>query len=152
MAWSNGRMHATKHRVMVKGEKDSYMDTLMDPLLFLPFNCRDYILYLRANFYLDSALDTFAGTVGGAVQGFKQRATGNMDDPFLIPGIYLIRSSCLTCSETCSTTLFEAAARESRLGGVPYKMAESMWLHAHLIQDLISISRTSVPKYPRLVL
>ncbi|RZC56234.1 hypothetical protein C5167_015092 [Papaver somniferum] len=74
------------------------------------------------------------------VQGFKQHATGNMDDPYLIPGMYLIRSSCLTCSETCSKTLFEA-------GGVPCKMAESMWLHTHLIQDLISISRTSVPKY-----
>ncbi|RZC74191.1 hypothetical protein C5167_049666 [Papaver somniferum] len=133
MAWSNVRMHATKHRVMVKGEKDSYMGTLMDPLLFLSFNCRDYILYLMANFYLDSALDSFEvwrlssenlisdvrilrlrrplkghleciqrrisleistqcynilqtqNVVG--VQGFKQRATGNMDDPFLIPGL-----------------------------------------------------------------
>ncbi|RZC90508.1 hypothetical protein C5167_029641 [Papaver somniferum] len=73
-------------RVMVKGEKDRYsyglfaclkegviVETPKDlvdkdhPLLYRSFNYRDYIQYLRASFYLDSALDTFSGTGGRAV-------------------------------------------------------------------------------------
>jgi spermidine synthase len=50
-------------------------------------------------------------------------------------------------------------AKALRPGGVLCNMAESMWLHTHLIQDMISICQqtfssvhyawTSVPTYPR---
>ena len=53
---------------------------------------------------------------------------------------------------------FQMIARALRPGGVLCNMAESMWLHTHLIQDMISICRqtfkdvhyawTSVPTYP----
>jgi spermidine synthase len=36
---------------------------------------------------------------------------------------------------------FETAARASRPGGVLCNMAESMWLHIHLIQDMIYVCR-----------
>jgi spermidine synthase len=55
---------------------------------------------------------------------------------------------------------FETIARALRPGGVLCNQAESMWLHTHLIQDMLSICRetfkgsvcyawTSVPTYPR---
>ncbi|OVA01952.1 Spermidine/spermine synthases family [Macleaya cordata] len=61
--------------------------------------------------------------------------------------------------ELVERPFFEAAARALRPGGVLCNMAESMWLHTHLIQDMISICRetfkgsvhyawTSVPTYP----
>lgn len=53
---------------------------------------------------------------------------------------------------------FRTIARALRPGGVLCNMAESMWLHTHLIQDMILICRqtfkdvhyawTSVPTYP----
>ncbi|RZC84831.1 hypothetical protein C5167_047616 [Papaver somniferum] len=61
--------------------------------------------------------------------------------------------------ELVERPFFEAVAKALRPGGVLCNMAESMWLHTHLIQDLISICRltfkgsvhyawTSVPTYP----
>ncbi|KAI3907257.1 hypothetical protein MKW92_005142 [Papaver armeniacum] len=61
--------------------------------------------------------------------------------------------------ELVKRPFFEAVAKALRPGGVLCNMAESMWLHTHLIQDLISICRltfkgsvhyawTSVPTYP----
>jgi spermidine synthase len=55
---------------------------------------------------------------------------------------------------------FETIARALKPGGVLCNQAESMWLHTHLIQDMLSICRetfkgsvryawTSVPTYPR---
>ncbi|RZC91368.1 hypothetical protein C5167_027431 [Papaver somniferum] len=60
--------------------------------------------------------------------------------------------------ELVERPFFEAVAKALRPGGVLCNMAESMWLHTHLIQDLISICRltfkgsvhyawTSVPTY-----
>jgi spermidine synthase len=54
----------------------------------------------------------------------------------------------------------QTIARALRPGGVLCNLAESMWLHTHLIQDMLSICRqtfkgavhyawTSVPTYPR---
>ncbi|XP_043716872.1 spermine synthase-like isoform X1 [Telopea speciosissima] len=61
--------------------------------------------------------------------------------------------------ELVERPFFEMAARALRPGGVLCSMAESMWLHTHLIQDMISICQetfkgsvryawTSVPTYP----
>ncbi|XP_043710493.1 spermine synthase-like [Telopea speciosissima] len=61
--------------------------------------------------------------------------------------------------ELVERPFFETAARALRPGGVLCSMAESMWLHTHLIQDMISICRetfkgsvryawASVPTYP----
>lgn len=62
--------------------------------------------------------------------------------------------------ELVEKPFFETAARALRPGGVLCNMAESMWLHTHLIQDMISVCRetfkgsvhyawASVPTYPR---
>ncbi|GAB4826259.1 hypothetical protein Ancab_009124 [Ancistrocladus abbreviatus] len=61
--------------------------------------------------------------------------------------------------ELVERPFFETIARALRPGGVLCSMAESMWLHTHLIQDMISICQetfrgsvhyawTSVPTYP----
>ncbi|GMH08908.1 hypothetical protein Nepgr_010748 [Nepenthes gracilis] len=61
--------------------------------------------------------------------------------------------------ELVERPFFETTARALRPGGVLCSMAESMWLHTHLIQDTISICRgtfkgsvhyawASVPTYP----
>uniref|UniRef100_A0A5B6Z2C2 spermidine synthase n=1 Tax=Davidia involucrata TaxID=16924 RepID=A0A5B6Z2C2_DAVIN len=61
--------------------------------------------------------------------------------------------------ELVERPFFETTARALRPGGVLCSMAESMWLHTHLIQDMISICRetfkgsvhyawASVPTYP----
>ncbi|XP_068659606.1 spermine synthase-like [Aristolochia californica] len=61
--------------------------------------------------------------------------------------------------ELVERPFFETTARALRPGGVLCSQAESMWLHTHLIQDIISICRktfkgsvhyawTSVPTYP----
>ncbi|GER35574.1 spermidine synthase [Striga asiatica] len=61
--------------------------------------------------------------------------------------------------ELVERPFFETIARALRPGGVLCNMAESMWLHTHMIQDMVSICRkifkgsvryawTSVPTYP----
>ncbi|KAF6173037.1 hypothetical protein GIB67_006413 [Kingdonia uniflora] len=61
--------------------------------------------------------------------------------------------------ELVEKPFFETIAKALRPGGVLCNMAESMWLHTHLIQDMISICRqtfkgsvhyawTNVPTYP----
>lgn len=61
--------------------------------------------------------------------------------------------------ELVEKPFFKTTARALRPGGVLCNMAESMWLHTHLIEDMISICRetfkgsvhyawTSVPTYP----
>ncbi|KAK9266984.1 hypothetical protein L1049_019307 [Liquidambar formosana] len=61
--------------------------------------------------------------------------------------------------ELVEKPFFETTARALRPGGVLCSMAESMWLHTHLIEDMISICRetfkgsvryawASVPTYP----
>jgi spermidine synthase len=62
--------------------------------------------------------------------------------------------------ELVEKPFFETIARALRPGGILCNQAESMWLHTHLIQDMLSICRetfkgsvhyawTSVPTYPR---
>ncbi|KAJ9552951.1 hypothetical protein OSB04_016996 [Centaurea solstitialis] len=61
--------------------------------------------------------------------------------------------------ELVERPFFEMIAKALRAGGVLCNMAESMWLHTHLIDDMISVCRnifkgnvhyawTSVPTYP----
>lgn len=61
--------------------------------------------------------------------------------------------------ELVEKPFFEIIARALRPGGVLCNQAESMWLHTHLIQEMLSICRetfstvhyawASVPTYPR---
>ena len=61
--------------------------------------------------------------------------------------------------ELVEKPFFEMIARALKPGGVLCNQAESMWLHTHLIQDMLSICReifksvhyawASVPTYPR---
>ena len=64
--------------------------------------------------------------------------------------------------ELVEKPFFETLAKALKPGGVLCNMAESMWLHTHLIDDMISICRevfkgsihyawASVPTYPRSV-
>lgn len=64
--------------------------------------------------------------------------------------------------ELVEKPFFDMIARALRPGGVLCNQAESMWLHTHLIQDMLSICQesfkgsvhyawTSVPTYPRLL-
>ncbi|OUZ99650.1 Oxoglutarate/iron-dependent dioxygenase [Macleaya cordata] len=81
-AWSNGRVHAGKHRVMMRGEKERYSYALFatlkegavvevpkelvdkdHPLLFRNFNYMDYVRYFYANYHLENAIETYAGAV-----------------------------------------------------------------------------------------
>uniref|UniRef100_A0A2P2IIT3 2-oxoglutarate-dependent dioxygenase DAO n=1 Tax=Rhizophora mucronata TaxID=61149 RepID=A0A2P2IIT3_RHIMU len=78
-AWSNGRLHAARHRVMISGDKERYScalflipkegatievpDKLVDkehPLLYRPFSFADYISYFVSKLSHD-ALETYAG-------------------------------------------------------------------------------------------
>ncbi|XP_074319803.1 spermine synthase [Silene latifolia] len=92
--------------------------------------------------------------VGDAVEFMKNAPEGKYDaiivdssDP-VGPAIELVEKP-----------FFETMARTLRPGGVLCNMAESMWLHTHLIEDMISVCResfkgsvhyawTSVPTYP----
>ncbi|KAJ8773518.1 hypothetical protein K2173_005764 [Erythroxylum novogranatense] len=78
-AWSNGRLQAARHRVMIGGDKDRYScglflipkdeamievpDELVDkdhPLLYRPFYFADYMSYF-VSMLTDDALDIYAG-------------------------------------------------------------------------------------------
>ncbi|KAJ4958648.1 hypothetical protein NE237_025759 [Protea cynaroides] len=79
MAWSNGRVHAVEHRVVMKGDKIRYSCALFmapkdeevievakefvdddHPLLFRPFNFSGYVNYYNSNLS-KNALQVYAG-------------------------------------------------------------------------------------------
>ena len=78
-AWSNGRLHAARHRVVISGDTDRYScglfstpkeeavievpDELVDkehPLQYRPFNFSDYLSYFVSKLS-DDALEIYAG-------------------------------------------------------------------------------------------
>ncbi|XP_038682982.1 spermine synthase isoform X2 [Tripterygium wilfordii] len=92
--------------------------------------------------------------VGDAVEFLKHAPEGKYD-------AIIIDSSDPVgpAQELVEKPFFETTAKALRPGGVVCSMAESMWLHTHLIQDMISICRetfkgsvhyawASVPTYP----
>ncbi|KAK9274122.1 hypothetical protein L1049_018936 [Liquidambar formosana] len=79
-AWSNGRLHAAKHRVVMSGNKERYScglflvpkdelkievpRELVDkerPLKYRPFTYPEFLSYYFANMTSDDALETYAG-------------------------------------------------------------------------------------------
>ncbi|QCE15611.1 spermine synthase [Vigna unguiculata] len=92
--------------------------------------------------------------VGDAVEFLKSAPEGRYD-------AIIVDSSDPVgpAQELVEKPFFDTIARALRPGGVLCNMAESMWLHTHLIQDMISICRetfkgsvhyawASVPTYP----
>ncbi|KAL7166221.1 hypothetical protein ACSBR2_036996 [Camellia fascicularis] len=78
-AWSNGRLHAAKHKVIMKGDKVRYSCALFllpkegatievpqelidkdHPLRYRPFTYSDFVSFYTAN-YGDQTLEIFAG-------------------------------------------------------------------------------------------
>ncbi|XP_057513217.1 probable 2-oxoglutarate-dependent dioxygenase AOP1 [Actinidia eriantha] len=78
-AWSNGKLHAAKHRVTMKGDKERFSfglflspkedatievpQTLVDkdhPLLYRPFTYSDFLNFYSSNIFSDDALHLFA--------------------------------------------------------------------------------------------
>ncbi|KAG8381160.1 hypothetical protein BUALT_Bualt06G0093500 [Buddleja alternifolia] len=93
--------------------------------------------------------------VGDAIEFLKNAPRGKYD-------AIIVDSSDPVgpAQELVERPFFETIARALRPGGVLCNMAESIWLHTHLIQDMISICReifrgsvhyawASVPSYPR---
>ncbi|KAF8412125.1 hypothetical protein HHK36_000081 [Tetracentron sinense] len=92
--------------------------------------------------------------VGDATE-FLQHAREGMYDAIIVDSSDPVGPA----QELVERPFFETTARALRPGGVLCNMAESMWLHTHLIQDMISICRetfkgsvhyawASVPTYP----
>lgn len=92
--------------------------------------------------------------VGDAVE-FLRRATEGKYDAIIVDSSDPVGPA----KELVERPFFETMARALRPGGVLCNMAESMWLHTHLIEDMISVCRetfkgsvryawTSVPTYP----
>ncbi|KAK1301866.1 Spermine synthase [Acorus calamus] len=92
--------------------------------------------------------------VGDAAE-FLRNAPSGMYDAIIVDSSDPIGPA----QELVERPFFETTARALRPGGVLCCMAESMWLHTHLIQDMLSICRetfkgsihyvwTSVPTYP----
>ncbi|OUZ99652.1 Oxoglutarate/iron-dependent dioxygenase [Macleaya cordata] len=83
-AWSNGRLHAARHQVMMRGSKERYsyalfaepkMEAVVEvpmelvdkdhPLLFRPFQHKDFLRFFYSNRGADNSLEDFAGIIKG---------------------------------------------------------------------------------------
>ncbi|KAJ3700249.1 hypothetical protein LUZ61_003954 [Rhynchospora tenuis] len=94
--------------------------------------------------------------VGDAVEYLQNAPEGKYDAIIVDLSDLIARPA----QELVEKPFFEMIARALRPGGVLCNQAESMWLHTHLIQDMLSICHksfkghvhyawTSVPTYPR---
>lgn len=74
--------------------------------------------------------------------------------------LFLLKSIIGPAQELFEKPFFESVARALRPGGVVCTQAESIWLHMHIIEDIVSNCRqifkgsvnyawTTVPTYPR---
>ncbi|PIA49039.1 hypothetical protein AQUCO_01300113v1 [Aquilegia coerulea] len=92
--------------------------------------------------------------IGDAIE-FLRNAKEGMYDAIIVDSSDPVGPA----QELVEKPFFEMIARALRPGGVLCNMAESMWLHTHLIEDMISICRqtfkgsvhyawTNVPTYP----
>lgn len=81
-------------------------------------------------------------------------------DPFEIKFCYIEHYLSGPAIQLMEKPFLETIARALRPGGVVCNLAESMWLHTHLVQDMISNCQqvfkgsvryawASVPTYPR---
>ncbi|KAL6629583.1 hypothetical protein ACP70R_029348 [Stipagrostis hirtigluma subsp. patula] len=104
--------------------------------------------------------------VGDAVEFLRNAPEGTYDaiivdssDPIVDVIVLVLLLLPGPAQELVEKPFFDTIARALRPGGVLCNQAESMWLHTHLIQDMLSICRetfkgsvryawTSVPTYP----
>ncbi|GJM98295.1 hypothetical protein PR202_ga15290 [Eleusine coracana subsp. coracana] len=112
--------------------------------------CRDFF----PNLYVGFKDPRVRLHVGDAVDFLKEAAEGKYD------AIIVDSSDPIGPAQVLVEKPFiQTIARALRPGGVLCNLAESMWLHTHLIQDMLSICRqtfkgavhyvwTSVPTYP----
>ncbi|CAD6248326.1 unnamed protein product [Miscanthus lutarioriparius] len=112
--------------------------------------CKDFFPHLSVGFE-DPRVQLH---VGDAVEFLRNAPEGTYD------AIIVDSSDPIgPAQELVEKPFFETIARALRPGGVLCNQAESMWLHTHLIQDMLSICRetfkgsvryawTSVPTYP----
>ncbi|XP_020526677.1 spermine synthase isoform X2 [Amborella trichopoda] len=112
--------------------------------------CEKYFPYLSLGFE-----DPRVSLHVGDAAKFLREASEGMYDAIIVDSSDPIGPA----QELVERPFFETIARALRPGGVLCTMAESMWLHTHLIQDMLSICRatfkgsvhyawTSVPTYP----
>ncbi|PWZ27668.1 Spermine synthase [Zea mays] len=112
--------------------------------------CKDFFPHLSVGFQ-DPRVQLH---VGDAVEFLRNAPEGTYDT------IIVDSSDPIgPAQELVEKPFFDTIARALRPGGVLCNQAESMWLHTHLIQDMLSICRetfkgsvryawTSVPTYP----
>ncbi|CAI0449901.1 unnamed protein product [Linum tenue] len=114
----------------------------------------DGMLSLLTPILLDIVSGAFNAQFSTAVE-FLQRTPAGKYDAIIVDSSDPVGPAL----ELVEKPFFETIARALRPGGVLCNMAESMWLHTHLIEDMISICRetfkgsvhyawASVPTYP----
>ncbi|RWW69931.1 hypothetical protein BHE74_00022430, partial [Ensete ventricosum] len=125
--------------------------------LFIVFDIKNQIVGLLPLIF--PGVNFFKYLVHGSLTGIKFLR----DAPEAMYDVIIVDSSdpIGPARELVEKPFFEMIARALKPGGVLCNQAESMWLHTHLIQDMLSICReifksvhyawASVPTYPRYI-